>query len=100
MRILTWNMRGLRDKSRRASLLRYLREWGIDYALIQETHIEGRSDRLWSDLLASGMNDFMQIDAQGRSGGIAIWWRWGWAQCLEVHKARHLLTCKFQIHQG
>ena len=52
--------------------MRYLREWGIDCALIQETHIESNSDRLWSDLLAAGMNEFVQIDAHGRSGGIAI----------------------------
>jgi hypothetical protein len=80
--------------------MRYLREWEIDCALIQETHIESNSNRLWSDLLAAGLNECVQIDVHGRSGGIAIWWRKRWAQCLEVHKARHMLTCKFQIQQG
>mgnify|MGYP003565974201 CR=1 FL=1 len=43
MRVLTWNVRGLRNKVRRASLIRYLTEWEIDCALIQETHLEEES---------------------------------------------------------
>lgn len=37
--ILTWNVRGLNDHRKLRKVLAYLTRWGIDIALLQETHL-------------------------------------------------------------
>lgn len=40
MRIVTWNVKGLRSAGKRYMVLRYLKRLGADVALLQETHLE------------------------------------------------------------
>jgi exonuclease III len=97
MKVITWNVRGLRDGVRRASLARYLREWEADCALLQETHIEEDCNHLWHSLKQGGQADIRGIDAQGRSGGIAVWWRCSKLSLIEVWREQYIITCKFRL---
>jgi hypothetical protein len=88
------------DRSRRGSLIRYLREWEIDCAILQETHIDCAFDKAWEEMRAGSANDLVVVNSIGRSGGIAIWWRKQMLCLQEVSMARHLLTCRFTRGQG
>jgi exonuclease III len=100
MRVLSWNVRGLRNKQRRASLCRYLSEWEIDCALLQETHLERENGQEWDCFKQSGHSDIVAKGAAGRSGGMAFWWRKSAISVTEIFRDRFLISCRCQSPQG
>jgi exonuclease III len=100
MKVLTWNVRGLRDSVWRSSLGRYLREWEVDCGLIQETHIGEDGQVQWKSLGQGGYADVVCLGANSRVGGLAIWWKVAKLQLLDTLKGQHIITVKFKMIQG
>ncbi|WMV43213.1 hypothetical protein MTR67_036598 [Solanum verrucosum] len=93
--IVSWNVRGLNQASKRCIIKNLIHEWKADVYCFQETKIQGDIKNLVKDLWANRGVRFCQLEASGTRGGILILWDekvWtGEVSSLGAYS----LTCKF-----
>lgn len=74
MKILIWNLRGLGSKSKRCSIKRKLKEWGVDMVLIQETKREVISEKFVRSVWPSTIFEFVEVNAVERASDLLYIW--------------------------
>lgn len=67
MRLITWNVKGLRSPGKRSMVLRHLKRLGADVALLQETHLE---DNKFFRLRSSWVGGVYGSSAQSHKAGV------------------------------
>jgi len=72
MKILTWNTRGLGDRSKRMVIKRSLKRLNPDLVLIQETKKDSIDINIIKELWSSKDIGWAFVEAIGRSGGIYV----------------------------
>lgn len=69
MKIVSWNVKGLRTPAKRLKILRHLKRLKMDIALLQETHLKSpdfqRMKKLW-------VGTVLGSDASNRRAGVLI----------------------------
>ncbi|XP_026438068.1 uncharacterized protein LOC113336633 [Papaver somniferum] len=72
--IISWNVNGLLDITKRDSLQVLLRMWKPDIICLQETHVKGWKRHQVKQLWGANNFNYVALDSIGRSGGIIIIW--------------------------
>ena len=86
MRILTWNIRGLGDKTKRMAIKRFLKKLNPYIVLLQESKKDGFDRSFIKSIWSSKEIGWASVEANGRSGGILSLWDEGKISVLEVIK--------------
>jgi exonuclease III len=73
MKIITWNIRGLNDRSKQRILRDCIKEESPDILMLQETKCAGMEVETIFQHIWKGCN-YIQMDSSGASGGLAILW--------------------------
>jgi exonuclease III len=73
MKIITWNIRGLNDRSKQRILRDCVKEESPDILMLQETKCAGMEAEIIFQRIWKGCN-YIHTDSAGASGGLAILW--------------------------
>jgi exonuclease III len=73
MKIITWNIRGLNDRSKQRILRDCIKEESPDILMLQEMKCAGMEAETIFQRIWKGCN-YIQTDSSGASGGLAILW--------------------------
>ncbi|RVX05821.1 hypothetical protein CK203_023850 [Vitis vinifera] len=74
VKILSWNVRGANDSSKRKVIKTFIRNQSVDLICIQETKIQSMSDSIARSLGSRRFLDWKAANAEGALGGIFICW--------------------------
>lgn len=69
LRIICWNVRGLNNRERRRRIKSALKKWKGDVVVFQETKIETLNRDIIRELWAGNHVNWVELGAQGTSGG-------------------------------
>jgi exonuclease III len=96
MKIISWNVRGLNSKEKRAQIKNALKLWNWEIICFQETKMEhiGRAviRSLWSNRFA----DWAYQESEGASGGILIMWDRRVVEVQNCVKGQYSISCRFK----
>lgn len=73
-KIITWNIGGLCDRSRRDELKVLLRLWKPHILCLQETHVSNWQRHQVKQFWGGNNFDWVALDSNGNSGGIIVVW--------------------------
>jgi exonuclease III len=94
LQIVSWNMRGLNDGSKRLRVRNLLRTWKADIVCLQETKLEavdwGTIQSLWRGQYV----DWLCLNSSGVSGGILIMWV---VEKVDEAVGRFSISCRFKV---
>jgi exonuclease III len=79
-KILVWNVRGLNSSSRQDVVRTLLQVSRSDIVCFQETKMSVVPQRVLLSMFGSDFSSFIELPANGSSGGIVVAWR----QCLGI----------------
>ena len=74
LKILSWNVRGANDSSKRKIIKTFIRNQRVDLICIQETKIQSMLEGIVRSLGFGRFLDWKAMNAEGASGGILICW--------------------------
>lgn len=74
MKVFSWNMRGLANYIKRASVKEVIRKNRSDLAFFQETKLRPLNSTTVYELWGSSSMDWVCLDADGSSRGILVVW--------------------------
>jgi len=74
VKIVSWNVRGLNDPSKRLQIKNLMNTWRADVYCFQESKISGDISGIVKDLWANRKVKYAQLEARGTRGGIIILW--------------------------
>ena len=74
LKILSWNVRGANESSKRKIIKNYVRDQRVDLICIQETKIQAMSEGIVRSLGTGRFIDWRALNAEGATGGILICW--------------------------
>ena len=97
LRIMSWNDRGANDGARRKVLKAFIKMQRADVVCLQETKLKEVSNRMIRSLGVGRFLDWMNIKAEGASGGILIFWDTRVIQLLEKEEGQYSLSCRFKL---
>ncbi|RVX22347.1 hypothetical protein CK203_001076 [Vitis vinifera] len=69
MKILSWNVRGANDSSKRKVIKTFIRNQRVDVICIQETKIQAMSDNIARSIGSGRFLEWKAVNAEGASGG-------------------------------
>jgi exonuclease III len=90
--VLTWNMRGLNDSSRR-TLGHYIRLRKADIVLLQESKLADCDARTWREIGGSWMEG-CYVGAAGCSGGQILGWREDVFSLDDYFEGEHVISVR------
>ena len=74
LRLLSWNVRGVNDSSKRKVVKAVIRSQRVDLFCLQETKIQAMSEGVVRSLGTGRFLDWGALDASRAAGGILIYW--------------------------
>ncbi|KAJ9683017.1 hypothetical protein PVL29_018846 [Vitis rotundifolia] len=96
LKILSWNVRGANDSSKRKIIKTFMRNRRIDLFCIQETKIQPMSEGVVKSLGLGRFLDWRALDAEGVAGGLLICWDKRTLEILEWEEGQFSLSCRFK----
>ncbi|RVX10943.1 hypothetical protein CK203_013310 [Vitis vinifera] len=96
MKIITWNVRGANDSSKRKIIKNYIRNQRVDLMCIQETKIQEMSEGIVRNLGSGRFLDWRALNAEGATGGILICWDKRVLEILDWKEGQFSLSCRFK----
>lgn len=75
LKILSWNVRGLGDKTKRLAIRHTVISEKLDILCLQETKLRSFDDNLRKETVGRRLNAFVTLNSQGSRGGILIVWQ-------------------------
>ncbi|RVW51559.1 hypothetical protein CK203_066799 [Vitis vinifera] len=96
MKILSWNVRGANDSSKRKVIKTFIRNQRVDLICIQETKIQAMSDSIARSIGSGRFLDWKAVNAEGASGGILICWDRRSLDILDWEEGQFTLSCRFR----
>ena len=97
LRILSWNVRGANDGAKRKVLKAFIKMQRDDVVCLQETKLKEVSNRMIISLGVGRFLEWVNIKAEGASGGILIFWDTRVIQLLEKEEGQYTLSCRFKF---
>ena len=96
MKILSWNVRGANDCSKRKVIKTFIRNQRVDLICIQETKIQAMSDSIARSIGSGRFLDWKAVNAEGASGGILICSDRRSLDILDWEEGQFTLSCRFR----
>ncbi|RVW76181.1 hypothetical protein CK203_044278 [Vitis vinifera] len=100
LKIISWNVRGANDSSKRKIIKNYIRSQRVDLMCIQETKIQEMSEGIVRSLGTERFLDWRALNAEGAAGGILICWDKRVLDILEWEEGHFTLSCRFKIMEN
>ena len=95
MKFLSWNLRGINNPQKQYALKQFIFQEKVDYVLIQETKMSCASfDKIASHIWPGA--EYLHMDADGASGGIATMWDPNSMKGTKVWKEFFIIITNFQ----
>jgi len=96
MKILSWNVRGANDSSKRKVIKTFIRNQRVDVICIQETKIQAMSDYIARSIGSGRFIEWKAVNAEGASGGILVCWDKRSLEVLDWEEGQFTLSCRFR----
>ena len=96
LKVLSWNVRGVNDRSKRKIIKTFIRNQNVDLLCIQETKIQPMSEGMVRSLGSRRFLDWRALDADGVTGGILICWDKRSLEILDWEEGQFSLSCRFR----
>ena len=96
VKILSWNVRGANDSSKRKVIKMFIRNQRVDLICIQETKNQSMSDSIARSLGSRRFLDWKAANAEGALGGIFICWDRRSLNILDWEEGQFTLSCRFR----
>ena len=96
MKILSWNVRGANDSSKRKVIKTFIRNQRADVICIQETKIQAMSDYIARSIGSGRFIEWKAVNAEGASGGILVCWDKRALEVLDWEEGQFTLSCRFR----
>ena len=96
LKILSWNVRGANDSSKRKIIKSVIRKQKVDLLCIQETKIQVMSEGVVRSLGSGRFLDWRTLDATKVAGGILICWDKISTEILDWEVGQFSISCRFR----
>lgn len=96
IRILSWNVRGANDSSKRKVIKALIRSQRVDLFCLQETKIQAMTEGLVRSLGTGRFLNWGTLDAQGTAGGILICWDKRALELMEMEVGSFSISCRMR----
>ncbi|WJZ96349.1 hypothetical protein VitviT2T_015042 [Vitis vinifera] len=96
VRILSWNVRGVNDRSKRKVIKSVIRNQKVDLFCIQETNMQVMSEEVVRSLGPGRFLDWKVLNAMGTVGGVLICWDKRSLEMLGVEKGQFPISFRFR----
>ncbi|RVW27976.1 hypothetical protein CK203_094127 [Vitis vinifera] len=96
LKVMSWNVRGANDSSKRKIIKAFTRNQRVDLLCIQETKIQSMSEGIVRSLGSGRFLDWKALNAEGASGGILICWDKRSLDILDWEEGHFTLSCRFR----
>ena len=96
LRLLSWNVRGANDNSKRKVIKAMIRSQRVDLFCIQETKIQAMTEGLVRSLGSGRFLNWGTLDAQGFAGGLLICWDKRTLEVLEIEVGNFSISCRLR----
>ena len=96
LKVLSWNVRGANDSSKRKIIKTFIRNQKVDLLCIQETKIQPMSKGVVRSLGSGKFLGWRALDAEGVAGGILICWDKRSLDILDWEEGQFSLSYKFR----
>ncbi|KAJ9697005.1 hypothetical protein PVL29_008976 [Vitis rotundifolia] len=96
LKILSWNVRGVNDKSKRKIIKAVVRKQMADLLCFQETKMQVMSEGVVRSLGSGRFLDWRALDAIGSAGGILVCWDKRTLEIMDWEVGRFSISCKFK----
>ena len=97
LKILSWNVRGANDSSKRKIIKNYIRDQMVDLICIQETKIQAMSEDIVRSLGTRRFIDWRALNVEGATGGILICWDKRALDIMDWEEGQFTLSYRFKI---
>ena len=96
IRLLSWNVRGANDSSKRKLIKALIRNQKVDLFSLQETKIHAMTDGGVRSLNTGRFLEWGTLDASGSVGGILISWDKRTLEVLDLEVGQYSVSCRFK----
>ena len=96
IRLLSWNVHGANDSSKRKVIKALIRSQRVDLFCLQETKIQAMSEGVVRSLCTGRFLDWGTLDAYGSAGGILIYWDKRTLDVLEMEVGHFSTSCRLR----
>ena len=94
IRLLSWNVRGANDSSKRKVIKAMIRSQRVDLFCLQETKIQAMTQGLVRSLGIGRFLDWGILDAHGSAGGLLICWDKRTLEVIEMEVGNFSISCR------
>ena len=96
IKILSWNVRGTNDETKRKLITMFLKTQKADVVCIRETKWKSYSKGIIRSLASSRFVDWVASCSEGASEEIVILWDTRVVQLVRVEESSYTLSCRFR----
>ena len=96
LKILSWNVRGVNDSSKRKLIKAIMRKQRADLLCFQETKMQVMSEGVVRSLGSGRFLEWRALDAIGSTGGILVCWDKRSLEILDWEVGQFSISCKFR----
>ena len=96
LKILSWNVRGVNDSSKRKVIKSVVRKQKVDLFCIQETKMQVMTEGVVRSLGPGRFLDWRVLNAMGSAGGVLICWDKRSLEILDWEEGQFSISCKFR----
>ena len=96
LRLVSWNVRGANDSSKRKVIKAMIRSQRVDLFYIQETKIQTMSKKVVRSLGSGRFLDWGAMSSQGSAGGILVCWDKRSLELLEMEVGHFSISCRLK----
>jgi exonuclease III len=95
MKIISWNVQGLNDGSRRLMVRYLLKQWKANLVCLQETKFQNLSRGVIRSLWGGPYVDCLFVGSNGALGGILLFWDKRSVEKTDETLGLYTASCKF-----
>ena len=96
LKVLSWNIRGANDTSKRKIVKALLRSQKLDLFCLQETKIHSMSEGIVRSLGSGRFLEWIAMEACGTTGGILVVWDKRSLELLNKEVGSYSVSCRFR----
>ena len=94
LRLLSWNVRGANDSSKRKVIKALIRSQRVDVFCLQETKVQAMSEGVVRSLGTGRFLGWGALEASGSAGGILVCWDRRTLDVLDVEVGHFSISCR------
>ena len=96
LKILSWNVRGVNDRSKRKVIKSVVRKQKVDLFCIQETKMQVMTEGVVRSLSPGRFLDWRVLNAMGSTRGVLICWDKRLLKILDWEEGQFYISCRFR----